>query len=196
MKKPYVLLFSFVITASMAQAQTSTGNMMVGGSFYFRSHTYKISNHNDGNTFSFSPSYGYFIRDNLVIGSGITVTTSRSAAAPGKSTYRSFGFGPFARYYKFTSNDRFAFFAEAGLDFESSTSEQGAGGAKKSRSVSLSFAPGAAYFLTQHWGLELSLGGLGFGTSNPDISNDNDNVSRFYIHLDSWSPSLAFRYHF
>lgn len=196
MKKPCVILVCFVLTGSVVQAQTSNGNMMIGGSFYFNSHTYELNSRNDGNSFAFSPSYGYFIRDNFVVGSGITVEASRSTVVGGKSTYRSFGFGPFARYYKFTSNDRFAFFAEAGLNFESAESEQGAAGIRKGRSIFFSLEPGAAYFLTHHWGVELSMGGLGFGTSNPDISNDNDKVNRIYFNLDSWSPSLAFRYHF
>ena len=115
MNKSLILVFALAVATTLVQAQTSAGNMMVGGTIDFTSFSREGGSLNDMSSFTFSPSFGYFISDNLAVGSSLTLSSSRQGTGSAKTVTTGFGIGPFARYYKFTSNDRFAIFGEAGL---------------------------------------------------------------------------------
>lgn len=196
MNKSFLPVCGFILMNFFAQAQTSSGNMMVGGALELESSSRQGSNLNDASSLYFSPSFGYFLSDNLAIGAGISVGSSSSGTGDAKTVTTNFGFGPFARYYLFTSNDRFAFFGHAGLHFGTGKTNPPFGADTKSSSISFSVAPGAAYFFNEHWALELALRGISVSSSDPNTANDNDKTTRFNFGVSSFSPSLAFRYHF
>ncbi|MDJ1501129.1 outer membrane beta-barrel protein [Xanthocytophaga agilis] len=99
MKKIFILsiaVFSFfVFITEKSVAQTDKGNFMVGSS---------IANLNfdeDYSSIALSPTVGYFVIDNLVVGLTPSIGyTSSKAVIPG-DTYKTttLGIGPFARYY-------------------------------------------------------------------------------------------------
>lgn len=196
MNKFFILLCAALVTTIFANAQTSSGNMMVGGTLEFSSTSRQGGSFNDGTSITFSPSFGYFIQDNLVVGSSLTLSSSRIGTGADKTINSSFGLGPFARYYKFTSNENFAFFGQAGLSFAFEKTDPSAGGVTKSNSITFSVAPGAAYFFNQHWAIELAITGFVFRSSDPDTSNNNDKVNTVELGLSSFSPTFGFRYHF
>ncbi|MCF8237683.1 MAG: hypothetical protein K9I85_05975 [Saprospiraceae bacterium] len=78
--------------ATFSQAQIfPAGTMMLGGDISFTSTSY--DDVDDAVTqFSFAPSFGYFVIDNLGIGLMLNVTTV-------KDSYSIFGVGPYVRYY-------------------------------------------------------------------------------------------------
>ena len=117
MNKSVILLIAFLVVTTWTRAQTSAGNMMLGGAIEFSSTSREGGSPNDGSSFSFSPDFGYFITDNFAVGAMLTLESSRQGTGDAKTTSSGFGIGPFARYYVFTSNEQFGFFGQARLSF-------------------------------------------------------------------------------
>jgi hypothetical protein len=70
MNKSFILVTAFVFATIFVHAQTSSGNMMVGGSIGFSSVAREGGSVNDASSFTFAPSFGY-----------LSVTTSLSGQA-------------------------------------------------------------------------------------------------------------------
>jgi hypothetical protein len=196
MNKSLILVFALAVTTTLVQAQTSAGNMMVGGTIDFTSVSREGGSLNDASSFTFSPSFGYFISDNLAIGSSLTLSSLRQGTGSAKTVTTGFDVGPFVRYYKFTSNDRFAIFGEAGLGFGTDKTDPAVGNVTHSNYITFSVAPGAAFFFNEHWAFEISITGFGITSRDPDTDNNDDKVTTVNLGLSSFSPQLGFRYHF
>jgi outer membrane protein len=196
MNKSLILVFAFFTVTTSIMAQTSSGNMMLGGGVTFNSVSYENGSANDGSSVTFSPGFGYFISDNLAIGTTFTLSSSRNGTGANKNVNSSFGLGPFARYYLFTSNESFAFFGQAQITFASGKNDPAFGNVSKSNSIALSIFPGAAYFFNEHWAIELAITGFIFSSTDPNTSNDNDKYSGVHLGLNSLTPNLGIRYHF
>lgn len=197
MKKIWMTFILIGGLFSMAMAQTVQGTFTVGGGVSYSSG--KEENIYGGevksSTFSFRPSIGYFVVDNLAVGVNLGLTSGKQEQ--GSSTYKTseFQVGPFARYYVFTSNERFAFMAEAALLFGSDKQESG-GFEQKGSSTTFYLSPGFTYFLTDRWGLDLQLQGISFYSSDPNKDVDNDKESGVTIGADFFNPVLGVRYFF
>jgi len=196
MNKSFILLFALVIVSNWVKAQTSAGSMMVGGGIEFRSVSREGGSLNDGSSFTFSPSFGYFITDNLAVGTSLTLGSERTGTGDAKTVTTSFGVGPFVRYYKFTSNESLAIFGQAGISIGSGKTDPAFGGVSRNNFLAFSVFPGAAYFFNEHWAAELSITGFLISTTDPNTSNNDDKTTRVEFGLSSLSPSLGFRYHF
>jgi outer membrane protein len=196
MNKSHILLFVFVIVSAWAHAQTSAGSMMVGGSIAFSSSSRQGGSANDDSGFVFAPSFGYFVSDNFAVGTSLWLGSSRSGTGAAKTTSSSFGLGPFARYYLFTSNEQFGFFGQAALSFQTGRTDPAFGNITKTQTISFALQPGAAYFLNEHWAIELFLAGFSISSEDPNTDNADDKISRVNFSLSSFSPTLGFRYHF
>ncbi|MEX1241779.1 MAG: outer membrane beta-barrel protein [Cyclobacteriaceae bacterium] len=196
MNKSFIFVFALLIATTIVHAQTSSGDMMVGGSISFSSYSREGGSLNDYSSFSFSPSFGYFISDNLAVGTSLTLATSRTGTGSAKTTGNSFGLGPFARYYKFTSDERFAFFGQAGFSFLSGKTDPAFGNVTNHNAISFSIFPGAAYFFNEHWAMELSIRGFEVVSEDPDTDSDNDKTTTVNFSIHSFSPALGLRYHF
>lgn len=195
-KKAFIFFHAFAMVTMFGYAQTSSGNMMLGGGLSFNSISYQGGSVNDGNSVTFSPGFGYFISDNMAIGTSLTLSSSRDGTGANKTLRSSFGLGPFARYYIFTSNQNFGFFGQAQLSFSAGKTDPDAGNVTRNNAVSFSLSPGAAWFFNDHWALEFTIRGLAVTTADPNTSNDNDKYTIIELGLNSFSPSLGFRYHF
>ncbi len=196
MNKYLILAFAFVMTAPLVNAQTSSGNMMAGGSIEFTSVSREGGSQYDQNSFNFTPSFGYFISDNFAIGTSLTLGSSRLGTGSAKTTSSTFAVGPFARYYKRTSNENLAIFGEAALGFGTGKTDPAFGNVTRSNFVSISLSPGAAYFFNEHWAAEVMVTGFSIASTDPDTDTNNDKVTTVQFILSSFSPSLGFRYHF
>ena len=196
MNKSFSLVLAFVIVTGFAKAQTASGNMMAGGAVQFTSYAREGGSANDYSAFSFSPSFGYFVSDNLAVGTSLSLGTSRQGTGSAKTTSTSFGLGPFVRYYKFTSSENFAIFGQAGLSFSSGKTDPPVGAITKSSSIAFSVFPGAAYFFNSHWAMELAITGFVVSSTDPDTDNNDDKITTVNFSLHSFSPSLGVRYHF
>lgn len=154
MKKSFIFLICCIFTVA-AKAQTAAGNMMIGGTLAYTFDSYSGGDSKANSTY-FSPSFGYFVSDNLAIGGALSISSSSTDSGAGVLKSSSFGIGPFARYYKYTANEDFAFFGDVSILYSAGSQDNTAGGKTKSSFVSFDVSPGFAYFLTDHWGIELS----------------------------------------
>ena len=150
MKKFFALLFAITLVTTLLHAQTSSGNMMVGGSIDITSVSRQAGSQYSSSAFTFSPSFGYFVGDHLAVGASLSLGSSRSGTGSGKQTSSQFGIGPFARYYLFSSNESLAFFGQAGLAFGTKKTEGAPGVQSHTSSVTFALSPGAAYFFNEH----------------------------------------------
>jgi outer membrane protein len=194
--KKLVLVLITAVLVNYVNAQTSKGNMMVGGALSF----YTLSDQSDSDYeykgTSFSPSFGYFLFDNFAVGAELSVGSNTEDTGNTKRVTSSFGFGPFARYYKFTSNESFAFFGQARFLYSSGKVDDTPGGENKTQAISFSISPGFSYFFTKHWALDLSIAGLTIQSNDPNKDVDDDKVNTIQFGISSLSPTLGFRYHF
>lgn len=194
MKKIYFFVLFLLATTLAAEAQTAKGNMMIGGTVTVES----TSNQNDskGGHTIFSPSFGYFISDNLAVGAGIGYdqTTSETGGNNNvKYVYTTTSFTPFIRYYKFTSSENFAFFATGSIGINGYKEKTDGDETYKSNGMSIGISPGFAFFFNKHWAVDFSVTGLKYSTTNPEGDDNNSNSVSFVASL---SPSITLRYHF
>jgi outer membrane protein len=194
MKKTITFLVC-IVSLYAAKAQTAAGNMMVGGSLKYTSTSFNGGDDKE-NQMIFSPSFGYFVADNFVVGGEITLLTSSEDEGAENLKSSLFAIGPFARYYKYTGNEDFAFFGQASFSYGSGKSDNTGGGDTKFSVFVFDVSPGFSYFFTDHWALDFSLSLLSISSTDPDKDADDDNVTRVEFGVESFSPSLGFRYHF
>ncbi len=189
-----VMLLSFISVG--VYAQTTQGQKMIGGSFSISSTSYDNNASGEYSSFTIAPSFGYFIKDNVVVGASVSFSTNSSGTGTAKATTSSFGVGPFARIYKFTSNDRFAFFAQGAVAIQSSQSKSSTDVVtSKSTSLGLRVSPGFAYFFNEHWAGELSLTGISF-SSNKETEPVKNKSTTVTFDVNSLIPYIGLRYHF
>jgi hypothetical protein len=171
------ILFLFLLASAIGlsvNAQVSKGLMTVGGDVSVQNTS--VSGGGSSNSTSFSPSFAYFLSDKIAVGGALGITSNSTTGSPSTTTT---SVTPFVRFYKFTSEGKFGFFAQGGLGFSTTTGQNTV--------VTLSVRPGFVYFFTPHWGLDFILPGLAYSSGN--------NTTTFGLTA-SLSPSLGFRYYF
>jgi hypothetical protein len=166
------LLVSSCFTLPL-QAQIPKGSVLLGGSLnYTRNHSQYQSTQSSRSTSTYqgvglAPIAGYFIADNLVVGTSLSGSIGRSVQNDKLSNKSSaWGAGPFARYYKFVG-EKFAFFGQAGFNFYKSTykSRDAAGELKPNQTLeqfNIAVQPGISYFPIPRLGFQLTMGSLGY----------------------------------
>jgi outer membrane protein W len=99
MKKTLSILLLLVASLSAVTAQTEKGRWTVGASVGSLSY----NSQPDSRSFSgsFSPSVGYFVANNLVVGTGLPVSfgSTLSKKVDYSASNNSIGLSPFVRYY-------------------------------------------------------------------------------------------------
>jgi len=195
MKKLLILILAVGLVIPTVWAQTTKGSFAVGGGISYNSNSNTNEVQYKTNSFQFSPQAGYFVGDNFEVGLEFGLSTSKYGFEDDEPTKNnSLSVGPFARYYKFTSNDRFAFTAQAGFSIGSGKITQPNGNEQKSGNFGIYLSPGFTYFLSEKWGLDFQLQGISFGTSDPNKDVDNNEQTYFTFGVSSFNPSLGFRY--
>ena len=190
-------LFTFIavsLSAYHAYSQTQAGNMMLGGSVSIYSQGVEGSDASYSQ-FSFSPSFGYFIQENLAIGASLNLGSSTDDNIASKTVMTNFGIGPFVRYYKFTSNEDFAFFGQAQVLFSTGKVDDTPGGEVSTSGLAFTLSPGFSYFATPHWAIDFSVTALSISSYDPNTDSDNNKSTTINFNL-SMAPSLGIRYHF
>lgn len=136
-----MIIAAILLVSSITSfAQTEKGKFMIGGNFDFaKSEQSGIR----ATEFSFSPSVGYFIYNNLSVGIGLDYSLFKSSQYKGEFV----AIIPFARYY-FAKQDKLKFFGQAGLGLLSSNI--------KSRAADDGFVPNKINELTYHAGVGAS----------------------------------------
>jgi len=132
-----------------SQAQTSKGNLLLGGTANISSNSNEII---DSNTFNLgiNPNLGYFFIDDLAIGA--TVGFNYFNGNNFSST--NIGIAPFIRYY-FVSTDNHGIFGFAGFGISNINSKTGTS-KDSSSSTNGNLGVGYVIFLNSSVGLEIS----------------------------------------
>jgi len=172
MKKIVLNLFTLLLLASVANAQTDKGDWMVGGNM-------TINTTKGNSEFAFQPSAGYFFANNFVAGGQFILNFSKQE----DTKYSTLAAGPFARYYFNISNSAFKPFLHA--DFSvGSTSVQIAGLDKTSTTTTSFFiGAGGAYFINSNVALEALAGYNRIKIETYDPSNGFIFRIGFQVHL-------------
>jgi outer membrane protein len=191
-----VICLLFTVTVGYVKAQTSAGNMMVGGGFSIESESQQSNSDVGSSSVTFTPNFGYFIADGFALGLSLNIGSSTVDEGADKTKYSTLAVGPYARYYKFTSNENFAFFGQATFLVGSTNVDVTPGGERKGSFVQFAISPGFSYFFNKHWALDLQLQGLVVTSEDPNKDNDDDKYSSVSFGLNSFNPTLGFRYHF
>lgn len=185
------------------QAQISQGSFLLGGGISHESTKTEFDGEEigDESSFSFGPSVGYFVTDGIAVGLNVSIANE-------KFTEEDFDFGtfeiessaisvgPFVRFYKVSSNDNFAFFAQGALSFVSGNVKQSYDGDSEKtefKGVDVAISPGFAYFFSERWSAELSFRGIAYTSLTPDTDEDDLKQTTITIGLDSLSPTLGLR---
>ena len=182
--KKIILIIIAVFTLVNANSQTEKGKMILGGLFSISgysnssyetttlSSTYKYFN------FQVSPNFGYFIKDNLAIGTNLNFQiTNTYYDYPNMilgNNYQSrinsmnYGIGVFARYYKKITGS-FSFFINGELNYSYQIQKieyiTGPGKETDLSNLSFSLSPGVVYFISPKFGMQATFGNLTFDNS-------------------------------
>lgn len=166
------LVFFFLFSPSL-QAQTTKGSLLLGGSLHYsRSHSQTQNPQNSRSSGNYqniglAPMAGYFIADNLAIGTNLSGAIGRSVYNDTlTSKSYSLGASPFARYYKFLG-EKIAFFGQAGFGYNKSSykNRQASGELKPDQTnevFNIFVQPGISYFPIPRLGFQLTMGSLGY----------------------------------
>jgi len=186
MKK--MLLILALATFSFANAQK--GTILVGGNIGFTSE----KNDNQGeerksNSFGFSPKVGYQFHDNWTAGVEFALSSSKSTSSlnsigESESKFNVFKVGAFVRY-SVPLSETFSVFADLGAGFQNQKNKDYINGSLTSESKAdglyAGITPALFINMKKGFGLNFSIGGLGYETLSFDTS-DTD-VSRFYFNF-------------
>lgn len=171
MKQVFGTLALVVVVVGTALGQTQKGNWQVGaqvGDFSYRKTS--VSNEFTG---SITPSVGYFVANNLLLGTGVplSLTTFRMDAT--KSTYKGIGLAPFVRYY--VGSARLKPYVGVSYSYNQinrNYSSVSSSGSSTQRTSILSPGLGLAYFVTKNVGLH-----AGLNYNFQQLSNEGSNTS-------------------
>jgi hypothetical protein len=171
--KRLILVFFALAGFTQAFAQFEQGRMMVGGAVDLNSYGSTSVNGNTSTKvsrtthFGLSPTFGYFVVNNFVVGGSLTLGSSvtKYKTQNDKFTSSSFVIGPFARYYF----DNFFVHGSAGIGISRSRFKGDRGQGVTTHNVSqLDLGGGYAFFLNDNVTFEPQLG------FNVNVETDKD----------------------
>lgn len=206
MRKFTLALLPLFFLSLTAWAQLEKGNKVLGGSFNYSSVTDKskaYGNVESTNVFQFNPSFGYFVKDNLVVGLGLGFYGSKSTEDNGivvDYSNNSFGVGPYIQKF-FPLSEKFSFFGRIstgytkGKDETSSSSEYFTDSEFKFSTLQVNSALGFTFFPKKWLGIDLSICPLKYShlVTKPENSTDDNRYTTnvFNFSLDTSSILLG-----
>jgi hypothetical protein len=181
MKK--ILLILALAMFSFANAQK--GTILVGGNIGYASDKTEFRfGETKTNTFSFSPRVGYQFNDNWTVGGEFTVSSSNDENAVREIKDNGFKIGAFVRY-SVPLSQTFSIFADMGAGFQNEkTKVYGADNSyskTKADGMYVGITPALFINMKKGFGLNFSIGGLGYETMN--VENNGGDNSRFYFNF-------------
>lgn len=195
MKKVLLTLTAIAGLTIAANAQTEQGKIMVGGQVGFQTSKVKDTDFKN-NSFSINPTVGYFVSDNLAIGTGIGYNWSKNEEDKTNSTkFDAFQVSPFVR--KYSANGPVRFFAQLSVPMAwgtTTTEVNNVESKNKFESYGVELAPGLAYFPTSKIGIELKVRGLYYNYNNNKTADRSTNT--FGLDANSLAPTLGVQFHF
>ncbi|MFH6943674.1 outer membrane beta-barrel protein [Flavobacterium sp. FlaQc-50] len=176
----------FLIIAALAMTSfvsAQKGTVLVGGNIDYSSTTVDYrTDEFKSNKFSFSPRVGYQFNDNWTVGGEFTISSSKNDSNARFEEGKTSGsrFGAFVRY-SVPLNQTFSVFADLGAGFQNQTEKgytsNGVYTKTKADGVYVGVTPALFINMKKGFGLNFSIGGLGYETLSYD--NNGADVSSF-----------------
>ena len=183
MKK--MLLILALAMVSFANAQK--GTVLVGGDISYNSE--KIERAvapTKTDAFAFSPKVGYQFHENWTVGGEFSLTSSKSKIAEGEGKYTAYKAGAFVRY-TMPLNETFSVFADLGIGYQNQKDKNYENGSLVSKNdgngIYTGVTPALFINMKKGFGLNFSIGGLGYETLNYDISGNDVDYSKFFVNF-------------
>ncbi|MDA6072579.1 porin family protein [Flavobacterium sp. AC] len=188
MKK--MLLILALAMFSFANAQK--GTVLVGGNIGYSSENIDQEvESRKSNLFSFSPKVGYQFHDNWTVGVEFGLSSSKSSLSllnnnlgESESKFNTLKVGAFLRY-TIPLSETFSVFADLGVGFQNQKDKSYNTGAlvstSKADGIYAGITPSLFINMKKGFGLNFSIGGLGYETLSFDTSDTN--VRTFYFNF-------------
>ncbi|CAM1333266.1 outer membrane beta-barrel protein [Tenacibaculum aestuariivivum] len=144
---------------------------------------------NDSSSYTFSPSVGYFISENIALELGLAIGGSDT----GVEETSTLGVALAANYF-FTPQNDFSFVLGAGLGYANTEIEGGSDDGLDVNSISIAVAPGVNYFVSESVALRASVGALSYTNAKQDGADDALNT--FALNLDLSAIQFGLTYKF
>lgn len=181
MKKMLLILALSVFGFANAQK----GTVLVGGNIGYTSTNREFQTGKDKiSQFDFSPRVGYQFNDNWTVGGEFLIGSSKSEVeGVGESKSNDFKAGAFLRY-SIPLSETFAVFADLGAGFQNQKNTvYSALGDNESKAdgIYASITPALFINMKKGFGLNFSIGGLGYETLSFD--NNGADVNSFYFNF-------------
>ncbi len=197
MKKLLLTLTAVSALSLAANAQTEKGKFLLGGTVNYEGTSIKDSDAKD-NKFGIAPQVGYFVADNIAVGTGIGYSWSETETEAGvKNTNNAFTLAPFGRMYS-ANQGPVKFFGQLSVPMAWGNHEIDGTKIGNTASYGVELAPGIAYFPTSNIGIDFKVKGLYFNSekSEVDATNSSTTVNKYGLNADSFAPSVGVTFHF
>lgn len=181
MKK--MLLILALATFSFANAQK--GTILVGGNIEYNSTTYDHPLvETKTNTFGFSPKVGYQFHDDWTVGGEFSINSAKQKGGGLETKANVYTYGAFVRC-TVPLSETFSVFGDLGAGLQNQKSENFENGSlitkSKADGIYVGLTPALFINMKKGFGLNFSIGGLGYKTLNYDASNTD--FSKFYFNF-------------
>jgi outer membrane protein len=182
-------------------AQPVAGNKFIGGGLSFTTNGFEQGTGNPDrkiSEFTVAPSGGYFLSDKVALGLNLSFMNGKDDDGTTVDKYSELAIGPFAQYYMPIKESPFSFLAEAGFLYGATKDNPAGPGEVSGNSLTVYVSPGFTYFFAKSWALDFKLRGIAFNSSDPntDGASEGDKDSYFTFGVNSFNPSLGFRFIF
>lgn len=205
MKKVILSIALLSGIAFTTQAQTEQGKFVVGGNISYNTLKTDAEGAKSSHEFSILPNLGYFVSDNISIGTGIGYQTFKDSKKSLIGKQEAFVIAPFGRYYTPVA-EKFKFFGQLSVPMAFGTTkaidEDLKVGDKNGNSTSIGVAlsPGFAYFPTSKIGIEFALNGISYNNQSFEDA-DGDKIKgagsdSFSIGTDFFAPKIGIQFYF
>jgi hypothetical protein len=209
MKKLLLSLIAVSALAFTTQAQTEKGNIMLGGNVAFSTSKNDGAPKTDIN-FNVVPSVGYFVANNIAIGTGVGYQFAKSYTgavnantAAFSTKVSAFVVSPFARAYKGIT-DQFKFYGQLSVPMSFGNTKVGDGNGdnfqkvSKDNNVGVALSPGFAFFPSKKFGIEFSVQGISYNDQTSKDANDikTGGNKDFNIGANFFNPNIGVQFYF
>lgn len=205
MKKVILSIALLSGIAFTTQAQTEKGNFVVGGNVSYSTLKTDAEGAKASHEFSIVPNIGYFVSDNISIGTGIGYQTSKASQESLTGKQEAFVIAPFGRYYTPVA-EKFKFFSQLSVPMAFGTvkaiDEDLKVGDKSGNSTSIGVAlsPGFAYYPSSKIGIEFALNGISYNNQSFEDADGNkikgSGSDSFSIGTDFFAPKIGIQFYF
>ncbi|WNW02318.1 OmpW family outer membrane protein [Tenacibaculum sp. HL-MS23] len=188
--KKVLLVIAMVAAGFTANAQEEKAKGGFAKQDLYISGTVGYNTVDEADAYTFSPSVGYFVSDNIALELGLTIGGSDTGA----TETNAFGVNLGANYF-FTPENDFSFILGAGLSYVSEGSEVAGVEQADRNTFGIAIAPGINYFVSESIALRASVGALSYASSKVDVDGA-ESVNSFGLNLNLSTIQFGLTYKF